>query len=65
MINICKSCGKEEFQNLTESVYYIKFCQRVLEFCSDDCSKNFTLIHSYKMKERREHYMMLLYILFK
>lgn len=40
MIKVCKSCGKE-FQNLTEGVLYSSFARGVLEFCSDDCSKNY------------------------
>jgi hypothetical protein len=40
MIKVCKSCGKE-FQNLSEGVLYSSFARGVLEFCSDDCSKNY------------------------
>jgi hypothetical protein len=40
MIKICKSCGKE-FQNLTQGVLYSSHAIGVLEFCSDDCSKNY------------------------
>ena len=40
MIKVCKSCGKE-FQNLTEDVLYSSSGIGVLEFCSDNCSKNY------------------------
>src|SRR5215217_3170685 len=40
MIKVCKSCGKE-FQNFTEGVLYSSHAIGVLEFCSDDCSKNY------------------------
>jgi ribosomal protein L24E len=40
MIKICKSCGKE-FQNLTRGVLYSSHAIGVLEFCSDDCAKNY------------------------
>ncbi len=40
MIKICKSCGKE-FQNLSEGVLYSSSAIGVLEFCSDQCSKNY------------------------
>jgi hypothetical protein len=40
MIKICKSCGKE-FQGLTAGVLYSSHAIGVLEFCSDDCSKNY------------------------
>ena len=40
MIKVCKSCGKE-FQNLTRGVLYSSHAIGVLEFCSDDCSKNY------------------------
>jgi ribosomal protein L24E len=40
MIKVCKSCGKE-FQNLTRGVLYSSSTIGVLEFCSDNCSKNY------------------------
>ena len=40
MIKVCKSCGKE-FQNFTEGVLYSSNAIGVLEFCSDDCAKNY------------------------
>jgi hypothetical protein len=40
MIKVCKSCGKE-FQSLTEGVVYSSSAIGVLEFCSDNCSKNY------------------------
>jgi transposase-like protein len=40
MIKACKSCGKE-FQNLTEGVLYSSSGIGVLEFYSDECSKNY------------------------
>jgi hypothetical protein len=40
MIKVCKSCGKE-FQNLSEGVLYSSSAIGVLEFCSDNCSKNY------------------------
>jgi hypothetical protein len=40
MIKACKSCGKE-FQNLTSGVLYSSSTIGVLEFCSDNCSKNY------------------------
>ena len=40
MIKVCKSCGKE-FQNLTEGVLYSSSIIGVLEFCSDNCSKDY------------------------
>jgi hypothetical protein len=40
MIIACKSCGKE-FQNLSQGVLYSSSVIGVLEFCSDDCSKNY------------------------
>ena len=40
MIKACKSCGKE-FQNFTSGVLYSSSTIGVLEFCSDNCSKNY------------------------
>jgi transposase-like protein len=40
MIRVCKSCGKE-FQNLTKGVLYSSSVRGVLEFCLDECSKNY------------------------
>jgi hypothetical protein len=40
MIKYVKSCGKE-FQSLTAGVLYSSSVKGILEFCSDDCSKNY------------------------
>ena len=40
MIKVCKLCGKE-FQNFTKGVLYSSNAIGVLEFCSDDCAKNY------------------------
>jgi hypothetical protein len=52
MIKVCKSCGKEEFQNLTESVYYIQALPEAFwSFAQMIAPRTTTLLHSYKMKE--------------
>ena len=40
MIKVCKSCRKD-FQNLTKGVLYSSSARGVLEFCSDDRTKNY------------------------
>jgi hypothetical protein len=40
MIKVCKLCSKE-FQNFTKGVLYSSHAIGVLEFCSDDCAKNY------------------------
>src|SRR5918996_6290909 len=54
MIKVCKSCGKE-FQKLTEGVLYSSSGIGVLEFCSDNCSKNY-LNSVMKLKEYKRTY---------
>jgi hypothetical protein len=57
MIKVCKSFGKEEFQNLTEGacISYSSSAIGILEFCSDDCSKNYYF--KSVMKKSEEHHM--------
>jgi hypothetical protein len=40
MIRVCKSCGKE-FQSFNEGVLYSSSARGILDFCSDECSKNY------------------------
>jgi hypothetical protein len=40
MIRVCKSCGKE-FQSFNEGVLYSSSTMGILDFCSDECSKNY------------------------
>jgi len=40
MIKVCKSCGKE-FQSFDEGVIYSSTVKGILDFCSDECSKDY------------------------
>ena len=60
MIKVCKLCGKE-FQNFTSGVLYSSHAIGVLEFCSDDCAKNY-FNSATKWKIAEEDYRMLLYM---
>jgi hypothetical protein len=40
MIRVCESCGKE-FQGFDEGVIYSSTVKGILDFCSDECSKDY------------------------
>lgn len=40
MIRVCKSCSKE-FQSFNEGVVFSSTVKGVLDFCSDDCCKDY------------------------